>query len=479
MPQDYQPDATQQAALAALKNVVAARDWSDQADVLEPHLSDWRGLFKGQAQLLLRPRSTAEVSAILKICHDARLPVVPQGGNTGQCGGQTPSDTGNAVILSLAHMNQVRTIDNDNFTMTAEAGCILSDLQDTAAAADRYFPLSLAAEGSCMLGGNLSTNAGGNRVIRYGMMRDMVLGLEAVLADGTILSSLHKILKNNTGYDLKQLFIGGEGTLGIVTKAVLRLRPKPLSEETAFVAVDGFDNVTALLRHMDARLSGTLSAFEVMWTSAYEILTGEHSHNDKPLPLGPSHFILVEALGGDPASDKERFENALGDAFEKGLVVDALIAQSEGERQSFWNIRDDVPAIRDAFRNGGQVSFDVSVPISEMEDYLAEVEAGLKARWPHAQFISFGHLGDSNLHLGAHIGPETGDHRHEIEELVFGPLMGRGGSISAEHGIGLLKREFLGLSRSPEELAVMRSLKLALDPKNILNPGKILPIAAA
>ncbi|MEC9165817.1 MAG: FAD-binding oxidoreductase [Pseudomonadota bacterium] len=430
-----------------------------------------------RALAIVRPRTVEEVSQVLKICHAAGQSVVPQGGMTGLVKGGVPNEQ--EIALSMERMTGIVEIDRDTATMTVETGVTLQAAQEAAAEAGMMLPLDLGARGSATIGGNLSTNAGGNRVIRYGMMRDMVLGLEAVLADGTILSSLHKILKNNTGYDLKQLFIGGEGTLGIVTKAVLRLRPKPLSEETAFVAVDGFDNVTALLRHMDARLSGTLSAFEVMWTSAYEILTGEHSHNDKPLPLGPSHFILVEALGGDPASDKERFENALGDAFEKGLVVDALIAQSEGERQSFWNIRDDVPAIRDAFRNGGQVSFDVSVPISEMEDYLAEVEAGLKARWPHAQFISFGHLGDSNLHLGAHIGPETSDHRHEIEELVFGPLMGRGGSISAEHGIGLLKREFLGLSRSPEELAVMRSLKLALDPKNILNPGKILPIAAA
>jgi FAD/FMN-containing dehydrogenase len=429
-----------------------------------------------EAKAIVRPSTADEVSAVLKLCHAEGQAVVPQGGMTGLVRGGMPNQQ--EIALSMERMNKIIEIDYDTATMTVETGVTLQTAQEAADARGLMLPLDLGARGSATIGGNLSTNAGGNRVIRYGMMRDMVLGLEAVLADGTMLSSLHKILKNNTGYDLKQLFIGGEGTLGIVTKAVLRLRPKPLSQNTAFVAVDGFDNVTQLLRDLDGRLSGTLSAFEVLWSSAYEILTGEFSQNSKPLPLGPSHFILIEALGGDPESDQDRFENALGKAMEDGLVVDALIAQSEADRQSFWNVRDDIPAIRDAFRNGGQVSFDVSVPISEMEDYLATVEANLKARWPHAQFISFGHLGDSNLHLGAHIGPETAAHHHDIEEIVFGPLQGRGGSISAEHGIGLLKREFLGLSRSPEEIAVMRAMKLALDPKNILNPGKIFALEA-
>ena len=429
-----------------------------------------------EAKAIVRPSMADEVSAVLKLCHAEGQAVVPQGGMTGLVRGGMPNQQ--EIALSMERMNKIIEIDYDTATMTVETGVTLQTAQEAADAHGLMLPLDLGARGSATIGGNLSTNAGGNRVIRYGMMRDMVLGLEAVLADGTMLSSLHKILKNNTGYDLKQLFIGGEGTLGIVTKAVPRLRPKPLSQNTAFVAVDGFDNVTQLLRDLDGRLSGTLSAFEVLWSSAYEILTGEFSQNSKPLPLGPSHFILIEALGGDPESDQDRFENALGKAMEDGLVVDALIAQSEADRQSFWNVRDDIPAIRDAFRNGGQVSFDVSVPISEMEDYLTTVEANLKARWPHAQFISFGHLGDSNLHLGAHIGPETAAHHHDIEEIVFGPLQGRGGSISAEHGIGLLKREFLGLSRSPEEIAVMRAMKLALDPKNILNPGKIFALEA-
>ena len=387
-----------------------------------------------EAKAIVRPSMADEVSAVLKLCHAEGQAVVPQGGMTGLVRGGMPNQQ--EIALSMERMNKIIEIDYDTATMTVETGVTLQTAQEAADAHGLMLPLDLGARGSATIGGNLSTNAGGNRVIRYGMMRDMVLGLEAVFADGTMLSSLHKILKNNTGYDLKQLFIGGEGTLGIVTKAVLRLQPKPLSQNTAFVAVDGFDNVTQLLRDLDGRLSGTLSAFEVLWSSAYEILTGEFSQNSKPLPLGPSHFILIEALGGDPESDQDRFENALGKAMEDGLVVDALIAQSEADRQSFWNVRDDIPAIRDAFRNGGQVSFDVSVPISEMEDYLTTVEANLKARWPHAQFISFGHLGDSNLHLGAHIGPETAAHHHDIEEIVLVPC--KAGVVQFRPSMGLV-----------------------------------------
>ena len=445
-------------------------------DAVSDRIAIWGTNQPMQAKAIVRPATAEQVSAVLKLCHAEGQAVVPQGGMTGLVHGGVPNQQ--EIALSMERMSSIIEIDPDTATMTVETGITLQSAQEAADARGLMLPLDLGARGSATIGGNLSTNAGGNRVIRYGMMRDMVLGLEAVLADGTIISSLHKILKNNTGYDLKQLFIGGEGTLGIVTKAVLRLRPKPLSQNTAFVAVDGFDNVTQLLRDLDGRLSGTLSAFEVLWSSAYEVMTGEFSQNIKPLPLGPSHFVLIEALGGDPDSDQDRFENALGAAMEKGLVVDALIAQSEADRQRFWAIRDDVPAIRDTFRNGGQASFDISVPISEMEDYLATVESDLKARWPHAQFISFGHLGDSNLHLGAHIGPETEQYHHEIEEIVLGPLQGRGGSISAEHGIGLKKRAFLGLSRSPDEIAVMRAMKLALDPKNILNPGKIFAVNA-
>lgn len=443
-------------------------------DAVSERIAVWGTNQPMQAVAIVRPQNTQQVAAILKICNDNEQAVVPQGGMTGLV--KAGMSSANEIAFSMERMNSIIDIDSDTATMTVEAGVTLQEAQEAADAYGLMLPLDLGARGSATIGGNLSTNAGGNRVIRYGMTREMVLGIEAVLADGTILSSLNKVLKNNTGYDLKQLFIGGEGTLGVITKAVLRLRPKPRSENTAFVSVNGFDKVVKLLRALDISLSGTLSAYEVMWSSAYKVLTGSESHNTKPLPLGASHYVLIEALGGDAITDKDRFENALAEALESELVLDALIAQSESERKSFWNIRDDIPAIRGAFRNGGVITFDISVPIPQMEDYLMVVEKELKERWPNCHFYVFGHLGDSNLHLGAHIGPETENYRYDIEKIVFGHLKNRSGSISAEHGIGIVKKEFLSLSRSPQEIAVMRKLKLAFDPKNILNPGKIFEI---
>ena len=443
-------------------------------DAVSDRIGVWGTNQPMEALAIVRPKNTDEVSSVLKLCNEQSQPIVPQGGMTGLVKAGMPNSS--EIALSMERMNSIIDVDFDTATMTVEAGVTLQEAQEAADAHGLMLPLDLGARGSATIGGNLSTNAGGNRVIRYGMTREMVLGVEAVLADGTILSSLNKVLKNNTGYDLKQLFIGGEGTLGIITKAVLRLRPKPKSENTAFVSVNDFNNVVKLLRSLEVSLSGSLSAFEVMWSSAYRVLTGDHSHNSRPFPIEASHFVLVEALGGDPAADKDRFENALGEALQSGLVTDAMVAQSESERKSFWNIRDDIPAIRSEFRDGGVITFDVSVPISQMEEYLELVENDLKQNWCDAYFYVFGHLGDSNLHLGVHIGPETESYRHDIETIVFNRLDGRGGSISAEHGIGLIKRDFIGLSRTPEELAVMRKLKIALDPKNILNPGKIFQI---
>ena len=444
-------------------------------DAVSDRIGVWGTNQSMQALAIIRPQNTDQVSSILELCNSNRQAIVPQGGMTGLVKAGMPDSS--EIAVSLERMNSILEVDFDTATITVEAGVTLQDAQEAADAHGLMLPLDLGARGSATIGGNLSTNAGGNRVIRYGMTRDMVLGIEAVLADGTILSSLNKVLKNNAGYDLKQLFIGGEGTLGIITKAVLRLRPKPKSENTAFISVNGFDNVVKLLRSLEVSLSGTLSAYEVMWESAYKVLTGDHSHNTKPFPLGPSHFVLVEALGGDPIRDKDRFEIALGEALQAGLASDALVAQSETERKSFWNIRDDIPAIRSAFRDGGVITFDISVPVSQMEEYLNIVENELKATWPNVYFYIFGHLGDSNLHLGVHIGAETENNRRDIEEIVFNRLTGRGGSISAEHGIGLVKRNFIELSRSPEELALMRRLKIALDPENILNPGKIFQVS--
>jgi FAD/FMN-containing dehydrogenase len=366
-------------------------------------------------------------------------------------------------------MNAIEEVDVPGGVAIAQAGTPLQKLQERVEQDGMMFPLDLGARGSCTIGGNISTNAGGNRVIRYGMTRDLVLGLEAVLADGTIVSSMNRLIKNNTGYDLKQLFIGSEGTLGVVTRAVLRLRPKPASQNTGFLAVESFAALAKLLRHLEGELSGALSAFEVMWPEFYELVTTEPAKGRPILPHGHPYYVLVETLGSHPDSDAERFVAVLAGALEAGLISDAAIAMSQAERGRMWALRDDV---FQAARNGPIVIFDISLPIPEMEAYVARIRADLAAKWPQATCVVFGHLGDGNLHVIAGAGdPEL---RHEIEEVVYAPLEAFGGSVSAEHGIGLLKREFLGLSRSPVELAVMRTLKDALDPKHVLNPGKIL-----
>jgi FAD/FMN-containing dehydrogenase len=419
----------------------------------------------GKPLAVVKPRSTEEVAAVLRSVSAAGGSVAPWGGKTGLVEG---CNAEGAVALSLERMNAVEEIDVQGSTMTVQAGCILQAAAEAADAAGLFLPLDLGARGSATIGGNISTNAGGNRVLRYGMMREMVLGLEAVLADGTVVSSMNKLIKNNTGYDLKQLFIGSEGTLGVVTRAVLRLRPKPNSQQTGFLAVDSFEALPKLLRFLESELSGTLSAFEVLWPEFYELVTTEPARGRPVLPPGAAYYVLTETLGAHPEADGERFETVLGEALEQGLVVDAAIAKSQAERDRMWGLRDDVGQVA---RNGPIVTFDVSLPISEMEAYVARLRRDFAARWANPTLTVFGHLGDGNLHVIAGVGDREA--RHAIEETVYAPLAAIGGSISAEHGIGLQKREFLGVSRSPVEVAVMRTLKQALDPKHVLNPGKI------
>ena len=428
----------------------------------------------GMPLAVLMPASTGDVSTILRLCHAAHQPVVPWGGKTGLVDGCVADD---ALALSLERMNRIEEIDARAATMTVQAGCVLQTVCEAADAQGLFFPLDLGARGSATIGGNIATNAGGNRVIRYGMTRDMVLGLEAVLADGTVLSSLNRLIKNNAGYDLKQLFIGSEGTLGVVTRAVLRLRPRPISQNTAIAAVDGFDRLPRFLRHMERTLGGTLSAFEVMWEDFYKLVTTPPAKGRPPIPHGHPYYVLVEALGGDQADDSARFERALTAALEGGDLADAAIAQSQAERDRMWGLRDDVIQLA---RNFPIFLFDVSLGIGDMETYVAEIRRALVARWPGASLVIFGHLGDGNLHVIVGVGDAGDAARHAVEAIVYGALRGRGGSISAEHGIGLEKRPFLDWSRGAEEIALMRSLKQALDPRNILNPGKVLaPLAAA
>ncbi len=420
---------------------------------------------------LMRPVSTEELSEAVKLCHAAGQPVVPQGGRTGLVGGQQA--TGTEIVISLERMSQIEELDQSGRTMTVQAGCPLQTVQDTATERELMFPLDLGARGTATIGGNISTNAGGNRVVRFGMMREMVLGLEAVLADGTILTSMNKVIKNNTGYDLKQLFVGSEGTLGIVTRAVLRLRPMARSRNTALVAVSDFEKVIELLRNADSTLGGSMSSFEVMWNSFYSHVTNSSDRHRKPLPDNYPYYVIIEAMGASQEVDDVRFEAAMGELFESGLVENAVLAKSGSEREAIWAIRDDIESLMGLHP---MFVFDVSVPLAHMQSYVSDIEAQLNKQWPESRCIIFGHLGDGNIHVVAAVSSGSDEARAAVEHIVYGALRGRDGVISAEHGIGLEKKSHLDVSRNPEEIALMKTLKKALDPKGILNPGKIIDL---
>ena len=427
-----------------------------------------------RAEVLVRPRDTAQVSAVLRLCHSRGQPVVTHGGLSGLVYGcaARPQD----VIVSLEAMNRIESVDVPGRTLRVEAGVVLQKAQEEAERFDLMFPLDLGGRGSATIGGNISTNAGGMRVVRYGMMRSLVLGVEAVLADGTVLDSLNRMLKNNAGYDLKQLFIGSEGTLGIVTRADLRLVPKPHSQGTALVACPDFNSVIRLLATMDARLGGQLSAFEVMWPEFYQVTTTPPALNVAVLPQGLGLYVLIESLGADPQSDTERLEAALGAAMEAGLVVDAAIAKSDLERRAMWAPREDVFQTR---RLGPNHNFDVSMAIGDMPAYLDTLRGALAKCVPAAQLFVFGHVADGNLHVIVAAGEAHEATFEAVERCVYEPLRSIAGSISAEHGIGLERKAYLEISRSPAEIATMRALKAALDPRGILNPGKVFDVQPA
>jgi len=429
-----------------------------------------------RAKVLVRPADTSQVSAVLRLCHARGQPVVPHGGLTGLVHGCTATET--ELILSLELLNRIESVDIPGRTMRVGSGVALQHVQEEAERHGLIFPLDLGARGSCTIGGNISTNAGGMRVVRFGMMRSLVLGLEVVLADGTMLCSLNRMLKNNAGYDLKQLFIGTEGTLGIVTRADLRLAPKPRSSASAFVACSDFSSLTSLLGMLDERLGGQLSAFEVLWPDFYELTTTAPALSAPILPYGHGIYALVEALGADPDSDQERFERVLAEALELGLIADAAIAKSESERRAMWAPREDVFQMD---RYGPSHSFDVSMAIADMPEYLRTVRRALEERVPGCRIFVFGHVADGNLHISVCAGtPERHAATFEIvERTVYEPLHGIAGSISAEHGIGLERKGYLEISRTQAEIATMRALKAALDPRGILNPGKVIDVHPA
>jgi FAD/FMN-containing dehydrogenase len=440
------------------------------AQNLAQHRSDFgvRGDPAVAILALTYPRNTRQVAAILHYCNQRQIAVQPQGGMTGLSGGAVPVIA--CVVLSLARMRNIREIDTAAGTITAESGVVLESVQQAADAAGLFFPLDLGARGSCQIGGNVSTNAGGNRVLRFGMARELVLGVEAVLADGSIISALHKVIKNNTGYDLRQLFIGSEGTLGIITAVVLRLFAKARSVNTVLCALDGYPAVIDLLNTARAGFGSQLTAFEVMWPDFYRL--GTLGLGRRP-PLEPHYgaYVLIETMGLAPATDQQRCEELIGAAMESGIVRDAIIAQSQRETDELWAVRDS-PGEWQKTAHWPQLSFDVSVPTGDIGHLVEAIRAALTERWPALTALYFGHAADGNLHvsvcMSGHAIAELA-----IERAVYAVVSERRGSISAEHGIGLLKREFMHLSRSAEEICLMRAIKQAMDPNGILNPGKI------
>jgi FAD/FMN-containing dehydrogenase len=457
-------------AIAGAKHVIA------DVPGMEGFLREPRDRFHGLALCVVQPGSTREVAEVLKLCHETATPVVPQGGNTGLVGGQIPLGPSKQILLSLGRMTALREIDLGSNTMTVEAGMILSRAQEEAARAGRLFPLSLAAEGSCTIGGNLATNAGGTNVLAYGNARDLVLGLEVVLADGRILSDMSKLRKNNTGYDLKNLFIGSEGTLGIITAAVLKLYPRPRAIETAFLGLASPRAALALLDLARDMAGGEITTFELIPRIGLDFVV---AHFDAREVLSSKHlwYVLLELSSRSREGLAARLLALLEAANEKHIVEDAAVAASLDQREYFWKLRELLP---DAQRHeGGSIKHDVSVPIADIPVFLEEVERAVTSSMPGARLVAFGHLGDGNIHCN--VSQPMGANRQaflarwdEISAIVHGLVIERKGSISAEHGIGQLKRDLLPKVKDKVAMEMMRAIKQALDPKNILNPGKVL-----
>jgi len=453
--------------LQALRQTLGAEAVLSGDAVPARYHTDWSGTPPVAPLALVRPRSTEDVSATLRLCHQHRVPVVPQGGLTGLAGAAVPS--ADCVALSLERMPAIEAIDARSATMTVQAGATLQAVQEAAVDAGLAFGVDLGARGSCQIGGNVATNAGGNGVLQHGMMREQVLGLEVVLADGTVLPMLRPMLKNNTGYDLKQFFIGAEGTLGVITRVLLRLRPLPQAKATALVALPGFDQALAVLQRMQARFGNSVAAFELMWDN---FVQASVQWQQLQAPLAERHplLALIDVDGKDEASLREAVEAALGDAMEAGEVVDAVIAQSQTQAKTLWKLRE-APAELNTQMHP-PVNFDVSLPQAEIGRFAAAIQAAFDARWPGHHTLFFGHVGDGNLHVSTD-GATVGGACEAVEAELYRVVGAFHGSVSAEHGIGLHKKPFLALSRTPQELAAMRAIKAALDPLGLMNPGKV------
>ena len=466
------------AVLDALRAAVGPKGWTSDPAELAPHLVEGRGLYRGASPLLLKPATTAEVAAIVRICADTGTGIVPQGGNTGLVGGAVPFEKGDEVIVNLGRLNRIRAVDPLNDTLTAEAGCVLAQVQAAADAANRLFPLRIGSEGSCQIGGNLSTNAGGTAVLRYGNMRELVLGLEVVLPDGRVWDGLRGLRKDNTGYDLKQLFIGAEGTLGIITAAVLKLFPKPQAVEAAFAAVPSVAAAVELLAAAKARSGGQVTGFELMPRIGLDFVLRHIPNTRDPLAGRHAWYVLVELSSGQGGEAlRQMLEAVLAEGMRRGLVVDATIAASRAQADQFWRLRDGLAEAQKP--EGGSIKCDISVPVSRIAEFIARAGAAVEALVPGVRLVSFGHIGDGNVHFNSSqpVGADTAAFLArwpEVTGAVHAIAAELGGSISAEHGLGRLKRDEITRFKPAVEIELMRTLKRALDPRGILNPGKVV-----
>lgn len=445
---------------------------------LSAYERDWRKRWSGRALAVARPGTTAEVAAVVRLCAEHGVALVPQGGNTGLVGGSTPDPSGTQLLLNLSRLKRVREIDAANLTMTVEAGCVLQAVQEAAAAQGLLFALSLAAEGSCTIGGNLATNAGGTQVLRYGNARELCLGLEVVTAGGEVWNGLSGLRKDNTGYDLRDLFIGSEGTLGVITAATLKLYPQPAARMTALAACDSLASAVALLGLAQARTGAGLTGFEVMNAFALGLVRRHFPQLPQPLPASPWTVLLEISDTESQTHARAVFEGLLEGALERGLISDAAVAESLEQSQALWHLRESIPLAQN--EEGLNIKHDIALPVSRIPAFVAATDAALAAAFPGVRMVDFGHLGDGNLHYNVQA-PEGVDpalflreQEPAVNALVFDAVQALGGSISAEHGIGQLKREELAARKSPVALDLMRAIKKALDPQDLLNPGRVL-----
>jgi len=456
--------------------VGAANMLTDPADTT-PYATDSRKRWFGKALAVVKPGTTEEVAAVVRLCAETRTPIVPQGGNTSLCGGATPDASGGQLVLSLARLNRIRAIDTVNNTLVAEAGCVLATLRQAADSADRLFPLSLAAEGSCMIGGNLSTNAGGVQVLRYGNARDLTLGLEVVLPSGEVWDGLRVLRKDNTGYDLKQLFIGAEGTLGVITGAVLKLYPKPRSQATAFVALGSVSDALKLLTHMQLRVGDRLTAFELMADSCLRLVRRHFPQLPAPLAQASPQYVLLELSDTQSEGVGALTESALAEAIDAGFASDAAIATSGAQARQLWALRENMAEAQ--ILEGPHVKHDISIPISRIAEFIEACDARLAGAFQGIRMVTFGHVGDGNLHYNASlpvgVDPAAFPARSsEVNRIVNDTVSEFDGSISAEHGLGQYKRGEIVRYKSTVEMDLMRALKRVVDPHGIMNPGKVL-----